>query len=335
MEYEVLSLSDLYGRIVSVITLIKKKIILILIVSIAFAGLFIAFQPKAKYEANTSLLLKGESGVTGGLLKLTSGFGFGGSSGIDINKIKAVASSRKIYNQLLEQKTIYNGQEDILGHFLIKEYEIEEDWLKSHPYLSKVNLRVSSQANDTLKHIIINNLAKDIFISETAEGLIDIKAKSTSSFIAFEVNTKLVELISTYFYNFLIQDQDHLNGILKNRLDSINIELKIAENLYAKTIDNSFGSIKLEGVLNSKRLERQLALLNRVFVEISTQIELAKFKKSQTKLDFQILDRPYVPLGVSGIGKAVLGVLGFLLGGILSVGFILVQNLLRKLKKTA
>ena len=71
---------------------------------------------------------------------------------------------------------------------------------------------MSSPANDTLKHIIINNLAKDIFISETAEGLIDIKAKSTSSFIAFEVNTKLVELISTYFYNFLIQDQDHLNG---------------------------------------------------------------------------------------------------------------------------
>ena len=166
MEYEVISLGDLYGRLAVVITLIKKKIVFVLIVSIAFAGLFIALQPKAKYEANTSFLLKKTGGAAGGLLSLASGFGFGldGGSGIDINRIKAIASSHKIYNQLLKQKISHNGQEDLLGHFLIREYELEEGWIKSHPNLSKVDLSVSSPSNDTLKHIIIKRLSKDIFI---------------------------------------------------------------------------------------------------------------------------------------------------------------------------
>lgn len=327
MKNEIITFEDIFLKLLSATKKLKKNLLSILTFSILFALVFYFITPVKTYEAKTTFLLKSNDVASGsGFYGLVSNFGLKSQSLVSFDKISVIGLSDSIITALL-QKKIANDR--LIGDNLIEEYGFKEKWKNKAPSFLDVDFREPSANRDSILNILIPYVKDNIIINETTQGLIEIVAVSKDEFTAFELNRGLMQLIEDYLYDFEISDQLNSKNVINEKLDSIKLKLANTEYIYAQVKEKSNNSVLFEGYTEVTRVERQLRLLNQMYLEFTTQFELLNFEISKKMSPFKIIDTPRLPLNKSGGSWIFYSLLGAFTGIIFGSLFILLKNYFR------
>lgn len=331
-DHQIISIAALYKKVIDTIKLVASKWWILLICASLGASLGYFIKPERQFIAKKSYLLKGSSKKRG-FLSLASSFGIGGGTAVDFNKVNAIAQSDKMKFDLLLESVNIENRKSTVAQELIKEYEFDVKWAKNRERYLGINFSDSSAVRDSVLFYLLGKLQKNIEISETKDGVVEILTLSKNPFLAFQMNNLFTKNIESYFYNFSLQDEIKRKALLDNKIDSISYELRLAEDRYAELKDITTKVIRFEGLKSLRRLERELGLLNRMYLELFSQRELLNFQIDQQSSAFEILDKPMFPLRKSGRGAIIYIGLGAFLGGVFSTIGIIISNYLSSLRK--
>ena len=331
MEQEVISIPELYTKILSAISSLLRKWWLLLGSAMLTAVLAVTLAPNKEYIAKTTFLIKGAKSNSN-LFSLASNFGIE-SNQVDFNKISAISKSDRMRLKLLGVKMNIEGKNKYVAEHLIDEFELQEVWKDKHPSFLAVNFDLDYLLRDSVNSLLLKKINELITVNETNEGVIEIITTFESSDLSYKLNVQLSKMIEDYFYDFELSDKIRTSRTLKKKTDSLAMEIKIAEDTFGEYKDRAAKTIRFEGLKNLNRIQRELEMLNRIYIELITQYELVNFKIEEKGSSFEILDRPLQPLDKSGRGKVFFGLVGFILGGILAALAILLFAYLKKIKE--
>ena len=285
--------------------------------------MFIFFRP-ATYSAESQLFLKNSKQSR--LFSIASTLGLGGETEVSFDKIKSVVESDFILDKLLFTEMTIKGKKDILYNHLIDLRKIEEKLKRTKEERQKSIDTDGSNPKDSLSLVLRKSLKAMINVTENKEQLIMVETKHKSEVYALEVNKHLVTLLLQFFKDVEIKDDLHSQQVLKNRLDSVKERLTYIENANARISDNSVNVVKLEGLLDRKRSEREMRILTEMYVEILKQLEIVNFKLLDKKSAIYILNSPNYPLKLNKRSLVVSIILGVFLGFALSASFVLMKH---------
>lgn len=318
-EYKI---EDLILIIRSFLILIKKHAIFISIISVITISITIFFRSET-YVAQSSLFLK--SSKSSRIFSLAASFGLGAETEVNYDKIKSVIESDYIIKKALYTNVSIKNKNDILINHLINYNKFREKWSKKNPELAKINMELQGYIQDSLCLNFITIIKQSTKISENKEKLIEIETSYKDQSFAIEINRTLTKLTLDFFKDIEINDELKTKEYLKNRLDSIRNRLLIKENEYASTSDKSLGIIKTQGLIDTKRIERDLRILNELYIELIKQLEMINFKILDKKSSIQLLNSPNYPLKPQKRSLILSIILGGLLGFFLSTSIVIVR----------
>ncbi len=323
--------------------IINIRFILILALIGGALGGFIAKRSETQYISDFSLIVEGESGGKANqYMRIAESFGLGlgeGSSNLlTIENIKSLAFSKKIiYDALLSEINI-NGKQMLLINYYINQFDVLKRFKsiiknptdfkiqKVQPFESSINEEI------ILNHVFRGLQKKAISISSPeATSLLEIKIQSSDEQFSFWFSKCLSNSLYDFFITKIKKVEDSALKQIQLKCDSIEVVLKIKEQLLAELADKSLLTVKSAGRLNEMRVSRELNILNAMYVVNVKNLEIAKYSATNEKKVFDILDEPVLPLikssrSLPGFIVLLGGVFGFL-----ALVFVLVKNEFKKL----
>lgn len=288
-----------------------------------FVFLFVFFRSQ-NYVAESSLFLKNSKQSK--LFSIASTLGLGGETEVSFDKIKSVVESDYILNQLLFTKIKIKKKEDYLYNHLVDLRKFDQAYkIKTLQPIHQVSDETQF-IQDSISLIFAKTLKSSISVMENKEQLIVIGVKNKSEQMAVEINRNLIKLILQFFKDVEIKDDLHSQKVLQNRLDSVKRRLAIVENSNADIIDHSANMVKTAGLLEKRRSERDLRILNEMYIEIMKQLEIVNFKLLDKKSPIYVLSSPRYPLVPQKRSLIVSVIIGAFLGFILAASFVLIKQ---------
>jgi hypothetical protein len=212
---------------------------------------------------------------------------------------------------------------DIFGY---KKAWENNDSLKNFRFLhNKENLTVLE--NKVFK-IFYSRILKSILTTEKLKsGIIVITTNSESELFSINFNRCIVDAVTSFYKNRITEKGRQNVSIIQHRVDSIAIALKDAEFALARWKDANFQMVKAQGLIAEMDLRRNVEFGNSIYIEGVKQLEISKFALLQDTPFLQIIDQPSFPIEPSGKVSAIKGgILGCIIGFILSVIYIFVQK---------
>ena len=103
-------------------------------------------------------------------------------------------------------------------------------------------------------------------------------------------------------------------------------KLAFVEYANADIIDHSVNMVKTAGLLEKRRSERDLRILNEMYIEIMKQLEIMNFKLLDKKSAIHVLSSPRYPLVSKKPSLIVSVIIGSFLGFVLSASFVLMKH---------
>ena len=85
--------------------------------------------------------------------------------------------------------------------------------------------------------------------------------------------------------------------------------------------------MKASGRLKELQLKRRVQVLNAMYIELVKNLEVSKLALLNKTPIINIIDKPILPLDSEKISKKLAGLLAFLLGGFLSLGYFIFRKL--------
>lgn len=339
MENKEISIKDIVIKAISLITIVKKNIILLLIIVLAFAGLGYYTKGKNKFSASSTIMLKSQGATGGGLMSLATQFGLGGEELISFDKFKGIALSQSVLRQVLLSNVKVKGKSDLIGHHIIEAGNYRLAWKEKRPNLANVNLNEDSPNRDTVMVILLGTIKNIISISEDKAKLITVAVSDGNEDIAYAICNTVVKKTIEFFANTTVGTDVKTKENILERIDSIKTELYQSEQQYSNLKDNTFQTVKTKGLIDLLRVERKLKILNEMYIEATKQYEILNFKIANTNTGIQVVDYPRYPLDlvkVSVVNRLIMySALGFIIGSISIIGFVLGRSFLTNLKAEA
>jgi len=306
-------------------------------------GGFLAKRSETQYISDFSLIVDGESGGAGQqYMRIAESFGLGGRGGssnlLTIENIKSLAFSKKIiYDALLSEINI-EGKQMLLINYYIDQFDVLKRFKsiiknptdfkiqKVQPFESSINEEI------ILNHVFRGLQKKAISISSPkATSLLEIKIQSSDEQFSFWFSKCLSNSLYDFFITKIKKGEDSSLKQIQLKCDSIEVVLKIKEQLLAELADNSLLTVKSAGRLDEMRVSRELNILNAMYIVNVKNLEIAKYSATNEKKVFDILDEPVLPLVTSSIALPMFVVLFGSLFGFLAFVFVLAKNEFRKL----
>lgn len=322
-----LSLIDLLIKLKPIFFLVKRNVLFLGIAVILLCAVGVLRRPKGKYLATTTVLLKDESqGGGSGLMSLVSAYGFGSQSGITFDKFKGIGSSDFIIKSVLKKKGSVKGKEDVIAHHLIKHWKLDKAWKKSRKNLFEADYSVAGPNQDTINLILLPKVKKLISMSESKEKLLRVIVTSESEDLALIVSKEIVDEVIKFFKISSVADDVNTKNLLEARIDSLQKDLFRTEQEYADMKDQSYQTVKSKGLLENIRAERNLRILNEMFLEATKQFELINFKILNNNPSISIVDTPNTPLRMEQKSLLVILILYSMLGFILGFVILLIKT---------
>ena len=331
MESKDYSIEDIIVYIHEILLLLKRKWYIILLTAILCVFSLLTFNSKS-YSASSALFLKKNKNSS--LLLLASNFGIGSEPQISFDKIKSVGESDLIYYQILETHIKVNKDSTTVLNYFIKSMGWGNLWEKHKPSHVDLDSNQNGFERDSIKKEIISAIKLYTSISENSEKLIIIETNHQNQYFAAELNKALVTKLVSFFNDLKIIDDLKTKAVLQTRLDSITNKLLEVEDKYASLSDQSFMTVKVQGMLKQKRAERELLFLNEMYIQIMKQFELISFKILDKKPSIFILKSPKYPLKMTQRSVLISITLGILLGVLISTSLILITNRIKTVLKT-
>ncbi len=349
-----IKLKDLLIKCKHAFYLIKSKFKLIIIIALLGGGigLFYSLIEKTRYKAVLTFAMEedkgGASGGLSGALGLASSFGIDLSSSSGGGAFAASNLTELMRSRLLVEKTLLkpiyiNGNTTNLAQYyfefsgLKNSININQENLKKINFYPIENRIKYTLQKDSLLGVIYNKLVQ-------RENLSIQQKDKKISIISIEVNSQN-ELFSKLFCenlaietsNFYIETKSkksRLNvDVLQKQVDSVRNELNSAISGVANEVDNVYNLNPAFNKLGTPSKKRQIDVQanTAILTQIIIQLELAQINLRKETPLIQLIDKPILPLESDHVGKLKGFIFGFVLFSLITIFFISIQIILKKI----
>lgn len=316
-------------------------ILLVMLVSGFTTGYF-AYNKPAAYISDVTFIVNGEGSGKGGLGTILGEFGLGGGGGneVNMNRLLAMAESQVIIHGLLLDSVEIDGRWDIMGNFLVEEYNLGELWLLGdsirleHQIAEEMGPREVRLLRSLHQFLVKGEEGILRFNHEDDTGFIHIISLSTNEQLCYLLSKNTYERLSAFYVEENVGSSRRSVQMLSSKGDSLKAELKAAEYQLAAIQDSKLMIMRERDRLKIADLSRQIQILSLAYGEVIRNLETASFALSTKTPYFKLVNRPLLPLGQLYPPALKNTVLGFIVGGVVIVFFLTVRKfLLDALKK--
>lgn len=294
---------------------------------------------KPTYPASLTFMINEDSGGggLGGAAALLGQFGFGGSSSeYNLEKIIALGNSNKILHESILESNNYPA----LANKLIEVNELHKEWednkLIAGYTFSNANTE-NLERNEAIRKV--TDLLRG---TEKKAGLISFSFAEETGIMKLTANTpdpelslELVEVIYDKLANFYIKEaiEKPMQNfrLLKERADSVALEIAIVDRRLAEYQDKSKAFMLKADQINLTRMQRKAQILTILYGEVIKNKETANFiLKSKTPF-FQEIDQTALPIEPEKDSLIISVLMGLIVGSIVSAGVILLLYIYRSI----
>lgn len=338
-----ISIKDLINKLKSLIGYLKRKWLIIFIVSIIglAAGLCYSITNKVTYKAICTFVLD-EGSKSGGLsqfggLASLAGVDIGGGGGIfQGDNILELYKSRLMIEKALLSEIEINGKKQLLIDRYIETNQLRDKWKKQN--IGNVSFNGNPDKFSRVQDSIITNLTQAFNVKllsvdkpDKKTGIINVQMLSTDELFAKEFTNKLVETVNDFYVRTKTKKTLQNVIILQHQVDSVKSVLNSSISGVASSVDavpNANPNMVSLRVPSQKR-QVDVQASSAIYAEMAKNLELSKITLRQETPLIQVVDKPILPLDTQHVGKLK----GMALGAILGFVFIVIGLLGIKIYK--
>ncbi len=295
------------------------------------------------------MLNEEESSALGGISNILGQFGLGGnSSESNLDKIIELSRARTILQAALFTKESINGQVDYLANHLIASMEAEKKWASNkllslgkdddldltgfrftHEDFSSFSLLENKALKKLHRFMMGKELQGGAFLSDYSEfsRILNFSMTSTEAELSIKIVKKLYDKLNEYYFGKTLEKQDKNYKLIKTKYDSIQNALNSVMYGIAKFEDQYQGLVKKQDVLRLRQMKGEELKLGGMLAEVEKQYQLAQLAKQSNDAYIQLIDDPILPLKPVNKGRLYFFLLGGLIGGILSLSYLILQKI--------
>ena len=320
--------------------LLKQKLAIIAFsFLLSLLGFIYAFSSDSKYNAELTFIVEldqGGSASLGAMSGIANQFGFdiggGESSTFSQSNVMELLKSRGVVERTLMKTAKVDSRNDLLIEHYLEINKIKEDWGYSNNFRGISFHDNSSYMHDSIrgliwKEIIDNNLF--ISLQSDEANILMLSYTSFNEEFAKEFAENLIGQMSKMYISHKTAQANNTLSFLKNRADSVFVELELAEQEFAKVKDINQRIVKASGRLKELQLMRRVEVLNAMYLEIIKNLEISKITLLNNTPIINIIDKPILPLDEDRQPIAILALLGFILGAFLSICYFVCRKLFK------
>jgi len=304
-------------------------------------GLTYALLERAKYVAKLTFVLEDSnaSGALAAYAGLASQFGIdlggGGSSGVfQGDNILEFLKSRLMIERTLLSPVDMAGKKQSLADLYAEIYHLDKAWA-SKPYLKGINFPVGlartrfSLLQDSLLNVMHQRIVKtNLKVAKPDKKLSFIAVTCTTPDQVFSklFTERLVKEAIDFYVNTKIKRSQTNVDKLQIAADSLEILLNRTTYSLAAARDLNQNPARQVAAVGTEVQARDKMVLQTMYAEVVKNLELSKMAMAQETPIVQIVDAPILPLEKDRLGKLKGILLGGILGGFLTVIFLIIRK---------
>lgn len=248
--------------------------------------------------------------------------------------------SRTMIISALFSKVQLNGKKEYLINKYIDVFRLRDQWQKKGYGNIQFNTppEKCNRLQDSIVIDIVNNINKDMLSVTRPEKkltIVSVKVKALDEYFAKEFVENLVANVSSFFVNTKTQRSQENLSLLQLQVDSIRQLLHYSVGGVAFATDAipyaNPNKIKLKIPSQNKQIDVQANTT--IYIEMVKNVELAKIALRHEMPLIQIIDSPMYPLEFERAGKIRSMIIGFIVGIISCIIFLLMKRNIASLLK--
>ena len=320
---------------------LKKKVIFLTGLFFSIIGLLYSLKNETIYNANLTFVVENNKDQ-GGLAKYA---GFASQFGFDLGGLNSATFSQSNIIELIKSRKVvqnalltYHQFDNTIKSSLVERYidnRYRSQWEEDNADL--LLLKFDHKESFTLKHdSILGVFYKDLVENVISVGksdetsIVTIICSSNDELFSKKLAESLVNEVSEYYIHAQTAQARNTLNFIKNRSDSVLIELKIAELNYARHKDSNYGIYKAEGLIEEIRLQRKVEILTIMYSEIVKNLEISKVSLLNQKPLVNVIDLPILPLDFQYTPFYVSMIIFGLIGFIISIIYLSISMLIKE-----
>ena len=249
-------------------------------------------------------------------------------------------SRRIIEKTLLTPVIIGNKKQLLINRYietnqLLKKYKDEPEELKRFEFHEGAPRESLGIDRDSILFQVYRSIKKGALTVEKPDkklSIINVKFSSNDELFAKLFVEELVKNTSTFYVETKTSKFKNNVRIIEGRLDSVKTELN--EELYGAALfkDKNSNVIRAQGSVPAAKRQLNVQVLTAMYVELTKNLEIAKYSLMREEPLVQIIDNPTLPLEKNKLGKMMATFVGGLIAGIISLLYLTILRIRENLK---
>lgn len=318
----------------------SKKIIFFSVLFFCLLSLFFSSLTKSKYQADITFVVQSPSSEGSGLSNLgniASSFGFNiGSSESTFSQanVMELFKSRRIVEATLLKSADINDKKNIslIDYYTnVNELRNSSDWKKDK--IDKINFKIKSNKRDSIISLFWNDILEDhleVSFNSKDASIITLSFIFQDQYFAKVFVENIIEEMSKLYVSYNTSQSRKSLDFIQNRADSVYLELKLAEEEYAKVQDINQRIVKASGRIKELQLMRTVQVLNTMYLELIKNLELSKLTLLKETPIIEVMDGPVLPLEDKKINPIIQLIIFIFLAILFSSIYIILRKLVRE-----
>ncbi len=315
----------------------RKKLIFITVLIFCVFALLLSQVTESKYQADITFVVQSptsESSSLSSLGNIASSFGFNmGNSESTFSQanVMELFKSRRIIEATLLKSVDINDQKNILlidYYTNVKKLRNSSDWKKDK--IDKIDFKIKSNKQDSIINLFWNDIVKnnlEVSFNSKDASIITLSFIFQDQYFAKVFVENIINEMSKLYVSYNTSNTRKTLDFIQNRADSVYLELKLAEEEFAKVQDINQRIVKASGRLKELQLMRTVQVLNTMYIELIKNLELSKLTLLKETPIIEVMDGPVLPLEDKKIKPLVL----YLIFVFLAILLISIYIILRKI----
>ena len=297
------------------------------------------------YPAELTFMVNEQQAGINPLSAIAGQFGFGSSNTGDYNldKIIELSRSMRILSAALFKRYEIKGESDYFINHLIRSEGFHDKWRKDttglkdflfkrgpesafdrveRKALKKVFVKVRGNPKEKVKGLITANY-------QTETSILSLTAETRRAALSIAFLEEVYNQVSDFHITETREKPETTYRLLQSKKDSLFAELSLKENQLARAIDSNIGLVSQAASLKIDRLRRDVQFLTVAYSKVLENTEAAEFALQNATPVFQVIDYPIRPLRSNESSPVLMGIVGVILGGFLSILIVFVRRLYR------
>jgi len=294
----------------------RKKLIFITVLIFSVFALLLSKVIESKYQADITFVVQSPTSKSSSLSdigNIASSFGFDiGSSESTFSQanVMELFKSRRIIEATLLKSADVNDKKNILlidYYANVKNLRNSSGWINDK--IDKIDFNIKSNKRDSLISLFWNDIVKDnleVSFNSNDASIITLSFIFQDQYFAKVFVENIIEEMGKFYVGYNTSQSRNTLEFIQNRADSVYLELKLAEEEYAKIKDINQRIVKASGRLKELQLMRTVQVLNTMYLELVKNLELSKLTLLKETPIIEVMDGPVLPLEDKKIKPLVL-----------------------------